>query len=410
MPTQPKERKFNFTEAAIAALPYAAPGKRPMYYDASVKNLALRVSAQNKIYYLVKRVNGQLIFSKIGDASNTSLKSARKQMAELMEQTNRGENPNDDKRKIRESITVQEFFDEYYYPDHSALRKQTSSCKMDKTSMRLYIPTEIKSRKLLNISRADMERMHNSIWQRTKSVYSANRGLKLMRQMFNKAIDWGMQCHNPAARIKLFPENKRDRFLQPDEIPRFLDALSQDPDLSFRSFILLCLLVGQRRANMQAMRWSDVNFERRALYIKKTKNGAPQAVPLPDQAIDILRELETFKTCEWVFPSRQSRSGHIENPQVRWRALLKRAGIENMRIHDLRRTFASYQAINGASNEIIGKALGDKSPAVIPIYARLTEAPVRQSIQSAADSILPMNKLRTAHHTPKIRPKLKDKK
>jgi len=407
MPAPKRERKFNFTEAAIAALPYAPKGKRPMYYDAGVKNLALRVSSQNKTYYLVKKVNNQTVFSRIGDASNTPLKKARQIMAEMMDKANRGENPNDDKRKIRDSITVQEFFDEYYYPDHCELRKTVASRKADETALRLYVPQDIKSHKLLTITRPDMERMHNNIWKRTGSVYSANRALKLLRQMFNKAIDWGMQCHNPAARIKLFPETKRDRFLQPDELPKFFVALEQDPDIYFRAFILLCLLAGQRRRNMQSLRWSDINFERRALYIKKTKNGEPQVVPLPQQAMDILRELETFKSSEWVFPSTKSQSGHLENPQVRWRSMLKRAGIENMRLHDLRRTFASYQAINGASNEIIGKALGDKSPAVIPIYARLTEAPVRKSIQAAADSILPISKLHPVAQKTRTRPKTK---
>lgn len=405
MPRSPKERKFNFTEAAVAAIPYAAPGKRPIYYDASVKNLALRVSSRNKVYYLVKKVNNRLVFSFIGNASNTTLKKARERMIELMDQVNRGTNPNDEKRKIRESITVLEFFNEYYMPDHSKLRKQPASQKMDETAMRLYIPDEIKRRRLLSIGRPDMERMHNNIWKNTQSVYSANRGLKLMRVMFNKAIDWGMQCHNPAARIKLFPEVKRDRFLQPDELPKFFEALAADPDIHFRAFILLSLLAGQRRRNMQSLRWSDISFERRALYIEKTKNGDPQAVPLPEQAIEILRELEMFKTSDWVFPSKQSISGHLENPQVRWHAMLKRAGIENVRLHDLRRTFASYQAINGASNEIIGKALGDKSPAVIPIYARLTEAPVRQSIQAAANSILPMAHLMPHQSTTPTHPK-----
>ena len=138
---------------------------------------------------------------------------------------------------------------------------------------------------------------------------------------------------------------------------------------------------------MQSIKWSDINFERKVLYIAKTKTGEPQAAPLPWQALDILREMETFKTSEWVFPSATSASGHLENPLKMWHDLLERAGIENLRIHDLRRTFASYQAITGSSHEIIGKALGDKSPAVIPIYARLTEEPVRHSVQNAADKI-----------------------
>ncbi len=393
MPTMITERRFNFTEAAVAALPFSPLGKRFMYYDTAIKNLVLRVSANNKIYYLLKKVGNRTVFHRIGDANNTSLKNARKRMAELIEQTNRGENPNDTKRQIRDSITVQEFFDQYYFPDYSKMRKKTETQKMDTVSMRLYVPDDIKRAKMLTLTRTDMERMHNEIWRRTNSVYSANRGLKLMRQMFNKAIDWGFRCTNPAAHIKLFPEIKRDRFLQPDELGVFFQEVAKIPNAVSRNFILLSLFMGQRRRNIQALQWSDINFERRVAYIKTTKNGEPQAVPLSTQAIDLLREMETFKTGPWLFPSKQSRSGHLENPQVAWRAMKERAGLTNLRLHDLRRTFASYQASTGASNEIIGKALGDKSPAVIPIYARLTEAPVRQSIQRATDQMFAVAKI-----------------
>lgn len=388
MPAHSNDRRLNFTESNVSSLPLAAPGQRVMYYDTTVKNLALRVSSKNKIYYFIKKLNHQTIYSKIGDSNNTSLKNARKTINELIECTNRGNNPNDEKRKIRDSITVQEFFDNNYYPDHSAIRKQVATQKMDKISMRLYIPSDIKNRKLISLTRADMERMHNAIWRNTGSPYSANRGLKLMRQMFNKAIDWGLPCTNPAARIKLFPENQRDRFLQPDELPIFFQEVNKIPQSTSRNFILLSLFLGQRRSNIQALKWTDINFERRVVYIKKTKNGDPQAVPLSTQAISLLQEMDTFKTSEWLFPSKQSRSGHLENPQVAWRAMKQRAGLKDLRLHDLRRTFASYQAITGSSNEIIGKALGDKSPAVIPIYARLTEDPVRQSIQRASDKML----------------------
>ena len=139
-----------------------------------------------------------------------------------------------------------------------------------------------------------------------------------------------------------------------------------------------------------ALKWSDVSFERRVVYIPDTKTGVPQVVPLADQAIKLLRDMETFKTSEWLFPSKRAASGHIESPSKMWKALLQRAGIENLRIHDLRRTFASYQSITGSTNEVVGKALGDKSPAVIPVYARLSEQPVRQSIQRAADAMMPL--------------------
>lgn len=387
---QPTKTRFNFTEAAIAALPFADKGKRYIVYDTGTKNLILRVGEKTKIYYFMKKVSGRVIYARLGDSNNTSIKTAREGITDTIKITNAGKNPNDEKKKLRQDITVKEFFDDFYFPNHSKLRKTPDSQDRDESTLRLHISKELQRRRMQDIARADMERLHNTVRKNTNSIYAANCALKLMRQMFNKAIDWGLPIINPAARIKIFKEVQRDRFLQPEELPLFFDALEKHPNTQFKNFIKLCLFVGQRRCNMQALRWSDINFERGALYIEKTKTGKPQVVPLPQQAIDILQEMYKHRKSEWLFPSHRSQSGHLENPQMSWRPFVKGAGLENLRMHDLRRTFASYQAITGSSNEIIGKSLGDESPAVIPIYARMTEAPVRQSIQNAADAIFPM--------------------
>jgi integrase len=384
--TRSTKTKFNFTEAAISALPFADKGARYMVYDTGTKNLTLRVGECSKMYYLLKKINGRLVYIRLGDVGNTSLKTARELLLDNMKVVSTGKNPNDEKKKMRQDITIKAFFDEYYFPNHSALFKKPQSQKEDKCGMRLYLP-DIHGRKMLDITRGDVERLHKNLGGKY-GIYAANHAVKLIRQMYYKAIDWGFPGTNPAARIKMFKETSRDRFLQEDELPRFFYALADESNVMFRNFILLCLFIGQRRRNMQSIKWSDINFDRRVLYIPETKTGEPQAVPLPRQAIDILREMETFKTSAWLFPSAKSASGHLETPTKLWENLLNRAGIENLRIHDLRRTFASYQAITGSSHAIIGKALGDKSPAVIPIYARLTENPVRDSIQNGTDAML----------------------
>lgn len=286
----PTTRKFNFTESIIANLPFAEKGQRYTVYDTGVKNLALRVGNTTKVYYMVKKIGNNTVYYKIGDAGNTSVKNARIAMSEPIKAANKGENPNATGYRIDPKITVQDFFDNEYFPNHSELRKSVPCQKMDKIVIRSYIPPEIRRMRMLDITRGDMEHMHNSALSATESVYSANRALKLMRQMFNKAIDWGMPCTNPAARIPMFPEVQRDRFLQPDELPRFWEALAKETDFTFRNFITLCILLGQRRRNMQSIRWPDIHLDRGILYIQKTKNGEPQAVPLPTQAIDILRD------------------------------------------------------------------------------------------------------------------------
>ncbi len=383
----PNDNKFVFTEAKIAKLPFAEPGKRYQVRDANTRNLYLRVTRSSKKYYMVKKVRAKSVFVLLGDVSNTTLNKAKERLAEQLDVVQKGKNPNVEKNKIQNTITVREFFEQYYFPQHSKLYKKTSSQREDECTFRVHLGTLYNVR-VVDINRPMVELFQRRIAQQSK-IYAANHAVKLLRQMLNKALDWGLIQINPVARTKLFKEVQRDRFLQPDELERLYVALETEPNICFRNLVLLSLLIGQRRGNMQALKWTDISFERAVVYIPDTKTGTPQVVPLPKQAIDILREMETFKTSEWLFPSKRAVSGHIESPSKMWKALLKRANIENLRMHDLRRTFASYQAITGSSYEIIGKALGDKSPAVIPTYARLSEAPVRQSIQKGADAMMP---------------------
>jgi integrase len=180
----------------------------------------------------------------------------------------------------------------------------------------------------------------------------------------------------------MFREKSRDRFLQPDELRRFYGALSTEPNENFRNYILLSLYCGQRRSNMLSLRWENINFENQHIYIAETKTGEPQVLPLANEPLELLIEMKARSTSPFLFPSATSASGHLMEPKRAWKSLLRRAGIENLRLHDLRRTFASYQAISGSSLNIIGKALGDKSTRAISVYSRLSTDPVRDSIQT----------------------------
>ena len=172
------------------------------------------------------------------------------------------------------------------------------------------------------------------------------------------------------------------------ELARFFEAL-QYAEPRFRHYILLSLFLGQRRSNILALRWGDIDFENDIVRFVDTKNGDTVNTPMTDQAREIL--IQMYRTAgdnPWLFPSNTSKSGHIEEPKRAWNALLKRANIENLRIHDLRRTMGSYQAITGSSLHIIGQSLGHRSTAATQIYARLSCDPVRESMQRATNSML----------------------
>ncbi|MCM1223462.1 MAG: site-specific integrase [Lachnospiraceae bacterium] len=393
------QNKMAFTESRIAKLPFAEKGKGYIVRDSNKNNFVVRVGAQTKTYYLIKKVNGKTLYVRLCDAGNTSLVEAYKLFAEQMALVNRGKNPNVEKNKVANTITIGDFFNNYYFPNHSNVHKRKSSQREDKCYFRLHL-APIHPYRMVDIDRALVIKLQRKIYDKA-GLYAANHSIKLLRQMYNKAIDWGLEMINPAARIRLYKEIKRDRFLQADELPQFFDALAIEPDVQFRYFVYLSLFLGQRRSNIQAIKWTDINFDRQVLYIPDTKTGKPQVVPLPKQVQELLREMETFRNPDnpWLFPTTGgSKSGHMENPKKKWNALVVRAGLQDLRMHDLRRTFASYQAITGSSNEIIGKALGDTTPAVISTYARLSQHPVRQSMQRGLDEIM---RLATKKQEPK---------
>jgi integrase len=208
--------------------------------------------------------------------------------------------------------------------------------------------------------------------------------------MYNKAYELGYprRLENPTQNIKPFKEKSRVRYLSQEELQRFFEALKYSNTV-FRNYVLLSLLLAQRRSNMLSLRWSDVDLENGFVRFANTKNGDDVNIPVTTHAMDLLIQMRNDASdSPWLFPSDSSKSGHLEEPKSSWVSLLKRANIENMRIHDLRHTMGSYQAIEGSSLQIIGRSLGHKSIAATQIYAHLSAAPIRQSMQRATNGML----------------------
>ncbi len=135
------------------------------------------------------------------------------------------------------------------------------------------------------------------------------------------------------------------------------------------------------------MRWEDINFDRSEWRIAETKNGTPQTVTLSPEAIEVLRNRIPAEATIFVFPG-IGKQGHLAEPKKGWQRILDRAGISDLRIHDLRRTLGSWQAKQGASLAIIGKSLNHKNQSTTAIYARLDLDPVRDSVNSATSAML----------------------
>jgi len=382
-----ESKKYNFTKNFIESLKPAKAGKRDYYKDAKVSGLEIMVTTKgNKSFKVTKKKGGRIIRVTLGGYPDLSIENARQKAFEVNSQIAQGINPNEEKNQIRQEIAFGDLFEQYM---ERYSKKSKRSWKYDEREVNRFLSHWFK-RKISSISNQEIRILHEKI-RDENGLYQANRLLERIRAIFNKAIEWGYKSENPSNKIKKFKETSRDRFIQPDELPRIFKALEEEQNEIAKDYIYISLYTGARKSNILEMRWDQINFTTKEWRIPKTKNGDAVTLPLIKEAVEVLKErkkqntkmeLETLQQ-EYVFPSLASKSGHLTDPKKAWHRILKKAKIDDLRLHDIRRTLGSYQAIAGTSLPVIGKSLGHKTSQATQIYARMNLDPVRQSLENA---------------------------
>ena len=378
---------FNFTKAALEALPVPSPGQRLVYRDLKTKGLQLRISPHGiRTFSVFRRVKGgppERIT--LGRFPEMTVEQARKKASEINAAIEFGANPAEAKRAHKAELTFGDLFADYI-ERHAKPNKRTWDEDVEKYQR--HVETALGKKPLSLITRGDVAGIHAAMTRAGKAT-TANRVLALISSVFGRGIEWGIITVNPAKGIRRNVEKSRDRFLQADELPRFFHALAAEENDTVRDYFLLALLTGARRSNVLAMRWADINFAEGLWRIPETKNGTPQQVTLTTEALAILQARRNAAASEavYVLPG-SGKTGHFAEPRKGWERLLHRAGLTEIRIHDLRRTLGSWQAKTGASLAIIGKSLNHKSHQTTAIYARLDLDPVRQSVTTATAAML----------------------
>ncbi len=425
------DKTFNFTIQSIQQLPIPSTG-RDYYKDSKESGLSLYVTANGaKTFFVRKRVKGSNVRMTIGSAKDVSIENARKSAKILKGQVAAGEDPVALKKKeVANRLTFGDHFKEYL---ERYSKKHKKSWRYDEREVNRFLSHWF-NRQMSTITKAEIQKLQLKIYDEN-GLYQANRILERIRAIYNKAIEWGWEGSNPTIGIKKYRERKRDRFILPDEMPFLFKSLEQEGNDTVRDFFWMLLLVGQRKTNVLMMRWEEINWEHQTWRIPDTKNGEPVIIPLISKALEILSSKKEKSKSPWVFPAEKDNSRYYSDPSRAWDRIRQRAtidswsrdqnvlkiveesrreinyefaadqffklvtkkakqnkidlpnGLMDIRIHDVRRTFGSYQAITGASLQIIGKSLGHKSSEATQIYARLNLDPVRASIEKAANAM-----------------------
>jgi len=378
-------KRFNFTKPAIAALPPAAKGKRDWYRDEKVRGLYLMVTAAGaRSFYGVRWIEEKTEQFKLGVFPDMTVELARQKAETLNYRVAKGENPAAERRELRADPTFGELFDWWLA---RLAGKRSNSYLQELARQKKGDLADLCKMKATLIKKAHVRKLHEDVG--AKSPYMANRLLATIRAVYNKAIAHErIGGTNPAGAIEAFEERERERRLLPGEVGRFLEAVAAEADPDIRDVVLLALYTGARRSQVLGMRWDGIDLAGKTWSVRITKNGHPQVLPLEEQEIEILtRRKARTGGSPWVFPSSGS-SGHLVSPTKGWTRIRKAAGMEDLRLHDLRRTLGSFMADAGVPELVIGRTLNHLSPAATKIYTRLAINPVRKGKAAGIEEML----------------------
>lgn len=361
--------RFRFSQKSLAAL--KPTDRDQLFYDDGCPGLGVRISPKGR----------QTFFARIG-SRRRSLKSKRLENARA--EVRAIQNVSDAVEST--DWTLQATFD--YWMEHKA-KPHKRTWQRDQSRFDRYLRPWGK-RSLSSLQQMEIMQLHNSIREES-GPYAANDTLAFLSSLFRYAERFGFRGVNPCRFIDRFPEQERERYLLPEEFPRWYAAVQELRVSESRDFLLLALWTGVRREAVLSMRWEDVDLSAKMWRIpaESDKGKRTVLIYLSDVACEILqRRFDANDGSPWVLPSRNgSASGHYADPKSAWNRVLELSGISDLRIHDLRRTLGSWMAEGGTSLPIIGKTLGHKSLQATRIYARLGGNAVRDAVNAATEAM-----------------------
>jgi integrase len=358
-------------------------------WDSELKGFGCRRRKSGAAFYVLKyRAGDRQRWLTIGEHGKPwTPDAARKRAAELFFEIRAGGDPAAKKVERREGLTVYEFADRYDR-DWIELHKKPSSASSDRYNLKNHVRPKLGRILMAELDGEDVRRLHRTL--KNKPTL-ANRVVALVSHMCTKAEEWGVRERNsnPCREVKFYREAKRDRYLTTEEMNRLGKALDAADGTTVSTYavnaIRLLAMTGARLGEVLNLQWRDVDLERKLLLLRDSKTGS-KPVLLSDTEVALLNALPRKDDNPHVFCGKRNGSPLV-NIQKPWRAIRDAAGLEDVRLHDLRHSFASVAANQGASLPMIGALLGHKQVQTTARYAHLAHDPTRE-VKDRTETIL----------------------
>jgi len=387
------------TDNIVAKLPLPAKGIRRVW-DAPdpkgkglfVRGFGLRLSAGGTRSFVVRyrrKSDGVGRLFTVGPFPDWTVDAAREEALDIKRRITKGADPLEERQTSRDAPTVAMLGDRFLV-EHAAKKRPATQRGYTDTVEKIIKP-KLGTKRVAAVTDHHIEKLHREVSER--GPYQGNRVLAVLSKMFSLAVKWRMRSDNPVKGIERNGEAKRKRYLDVEggELERLVRSLAEHEDQHVTNAFRLLLLTGARKGEVLGATWNQFNLAR-GLWTKPasgTKQKAEHQVPLSKATLELLQAMrKDDPDGEYLFPSRSgTASGHLTEVKKAWAAITKRAGIKNLRIHDLRHSFASALVSAGHSLPVIGALLGHSNVATTSRYSHLYDSVQREAANAVGSTM-----------------------
>lgn len=347
--------------------------------------LEVRASGGKTFYQRYTDERGRERQFRIGPSNVISLQQARRKAKQIVAEALLGPDPALRRRELRSIPSLKAFVVERYIP---YIQTYKSSWQTDETVLRIHVLPRLGSLALDEIKVDAVADIVNSMRKNGYAAGTINRAVVILRYIYNLASKWKVpgSGDNPASGLTAGPEVQRNRFLTETEAKALIASIQADENRIAATCIILLLLTGARRNEITFAKWDAVNWRSRKLVVSKSKSGKPRVIALNPAALELIAAVPRLPDCPWIFPSpiTGKPSASLFFP---WDRIRKRANLVDLRLHDLRHSFASFLANRGVQLYVIQNLLGHLHPRTTQRYAHLTSDTLMDAADLVQDAI-----------------------
>ncbi len=404
----PDPRPKNPQKITKAVVDRLQPGQKA--WDIDTTGFGVRCQRKYKVFILKYRFFGRPRWYTIGKhGSPWTVEMARKEAKRLLGQVAAGIDPAEAKDEAKNDLTMSELCD--LYLAEGCTTKKPSTLVSDRGRIERHIKPCLGRRRIRQVCRGDVERLLRDVADgktatdektgfRGRAIVTGGKGtatkaVALLGAIFSFAVARGLCPDNPAKGVKTFKTRNAERFLSADELSRLGEALSGAEKEGANPYaiaaIRLLALTGARKSEILTLHWhpntagsGHVDFDHSCLHLMDSKTGSKR-VPLGAPALELLAQLPRIESNPFVFPG--NAGGHYADLQRVWNQIRQRAGLDDVRLHDLRHSYASTAVASGDSLYLVGKVLGHKQASTTQRYAHLSDDPLKDVADRTAAKI-----------------------